>query len=323
MPSFEFTEARYPLRNPFAIARGTKTEARCIVCRVREGDHTGFGEGVPYPRYGEEVNAILAAANGADHNDAEGYREQLTPGAARNAIDVALWDLRAKQSGRPAHLSICADPPRPLVTAYTISLGSVDAMADAARVARGHRLLKVKLGGDDGHDASRMRAVASAASDARFIIDANEGWTAESLPELMREASRMGAVLIEQPLPVGEDAMLSGMPHPVPICADESAHTSEDLDRLVDRYDLVNIKLDKTGGLTEALRMRARARELGFGVMVGCMVGSSLAMAPAVLLAQEADYVDLDGPLLLASDREPSLHYSGSIVSPPERALWG
>ena len=168
-----------------------------------------------------------------------------------------------------------------------------------------------------------MRAVASTTGDTRFIIDANEGWSVDEFPVLIREAARMGASMIEQPFPVGEDAILAELPHPVPICADESAHVTDDLESLRGRYDIINIKLDKTGGLTEALRMRQRARELGFGVMVGCMVASSLAMAPAVLLAQEADYADLDGPLLLARDRQPALHYSGSIVSPPEPALWG
>ena len=323
MVEFEIEEVRYPLRQPFAIARGSKTEAVGVVCRLRDGDSVGIGEAVPYPRYGESIEGVLAQLRGGRGNDPEARRDALPPGAARNALDVALWDLRAKRSGRAAHLAICTDPPRPLTTAFTISLGSVDDMAAAARAARGHRLLKVKLGGGDGHDAARMRAVASGTNDARYILDANEGWSVDELPELMREATRMGASMIEQPLPVGEDGMLAEVPHPVPICADESAHVTDDLAGLRGRYDLVNIKLDKAGGLTEALRMRQHARSLGFGVMVGCMVGSSLAMAPAVLLAQEADFADLDGPLLLAKDREPALHYSGSIVSPPSPALWG
>ena len=324
MIEFEVEEASYPLRMPFAIARGTKTEAATVICTVRDPNGvTGWGEATPYPRYRESVEAVSGALRERIGEGAEATWHALEPGAARNALDVALWDLRAKQTGKRAHLAICADPPRPLLTAYTISLGSVDEMAAAARAARGHRLLKVKLGGGDGQDAARMRAVGSTAFDARFILDANEGWSVDELPELMREASRMGASMIEQPFPVDADGILAEVPHPVPICADESAHTSADLEALRDRYDIVNIKLDKTGGLTEALHMRSRARELGFGVMVGCMVASSLAMAPAVLLAQEADYADLDGPLLLSRDREPALHYSGSIVSPPEPELWG
>ena len=324
MIEFEVEEARYPLRTPFTIARGSKTEAATVVCRVRDADgFVGWGEATPYPRYGESVEAVADALRQHKPNGAEDAWRSLPPGAARNALDIALWDMRAKRTGNRAHLAICADPPRPLLTAYTISLGTVEEMAAAARAAAGHRLLKVKLGGGDGQDGARMRAVGSTGFDARFILDANEGWTAKELPELMREASRMGASMIEQPFPVGQDAMLAEIPHPVPICADESAHTAADLDALRDRYDIVNIKLDKTGGLTEALHMRNRARELGFGVMVGCMVASSLAMAPAVLLAQEADYADLDGPLLLSKDREPALRYSGSVVSPPEPELWG
>lgn len=328
MPSVEVEIASYPIRGAFTIARGSRTEARTVVCTLREGDHVGRGESVPYARYGEdidEVRALIEATSlGTDPTVARAeLRAAMPAGAARNALDCALWDLEAKVTGRPAHMSVCTTPPRPVTTAYTLSLGAVDEMADAARAARGHRLLKVKLGGRDGHDGARIRAVSGAAIDCRLILDANEGWSADELPSLMREAARAGVALIEQPLPVDEDAVLADLPHPVPICADESAHVAADLAALRSRYDYVNIKLDKAGGLTEALAMRTEARRLGFGVMLGCMVASSLAMAPAVLLAQEADLVDLDGPLLLARDREPALHYSGSIVSPPDRALWG
>ena len=324
--------ASYPIRGAFTIARGSRTSAETVICTARLGDWSGQGEAVPYARYGEDVPGVAAQIEGAAvevgspaelQAAREGLRNALPPGAARNAIDCALWDLEAKATGRPAHLAICSTPPRPTATAFTLSLGPVDEMADDARAARAHGLLKVKLGGGDGHDAARIRAVASSAPDCRLILDANEGWTADEMPGFMREAARVGAVLLEQPLPAGEDAALADMPHPVPVCADESAHVGRGLDELVGRYDYVNVKLDKTGGLTEALAMRAEARRLGFGVMVGCMLGSSLAMAPAVLLAQEADLVDLDGPLLLARDFQPALRYSGSIVSPPDRDLWG
>lgn len=314
----------FPLRTPFRIARGTKTEANCVTVRIERDGHVGWGECVPYPRYDETVEGVVAAIEALDENlGRDDLQTVLAAGAARNAVDAALWDLESKTSGRRAHLSICTSPPRPLVTAYTISLGAVGDMAEAARAASGHRLLKVKLGGRDGHDAARIHAVASAASECRLILDANEGWTPDELPDLMLHAARAGVSLIEQPLPADDDTALAGIPHPVPVAADESVHVSDDLAELRDRYDYVNIKLDKSGGLTEALRMRSEARRLGFGVMVGCMVGSSLAMAPAVLLAQEADIVDLDAPLLLSRDRSPALRYTGSIVSPPSPSLWG
>ena len=319
----------HPVRGGFTIARGTRTVAETVVCEARLGAAIGRGEAVPYARYDEttertldEIASLDLGTDQCEHALGE-LQTALPAGAARNAVDLALWDLRAKLTGQAAHLAICEAPPRPMVTAYTLSLGSVADMADAARAARGHSLLKVKLGAGDGHDASRMRAVSSAAPDSRLILDANEGWRPDGMLDLMLQAARIGAIMIEQPLPAGEDAVLGEMPHPVPICADESAHSSDDLASLIGRYDLINIKLDKSGGLTEALRMRREARRLGFGVMVGCMLSSSLAMAPAVLLAQEADYADLDGPLLLAKDRSPGLSYSGSIVSPPSRELWG
>lgn len=319
----------YPVRGSFTIARGSRTVAETIVCEARAGEHLGLGEAVPYARYEETREGCLSSISDLgplpDQVDEALAHVQtaMPPGAARNAVDLALWDLRAKANGVPAHSAICSVPPRPLVTAFTLSLGSVVDMADAARAARGHRLLKVKLGSDDGHDAARVRAVSTAAPDARLILDANEGCTPDSLGELMREGARAGAIMIEQPLPAGSDDVLSSIPHPVPVCADESVHVAADLARAAGRYDYVNIKLDKSGGLTEAIAMRAEARRLGLGVMVGCMLSSSLAMAPAVLLAQEADLADLDGPLLLAKDRSPGLTYSGSIVSPPQRPVWG
>ena len=317
---------RFPINGKFRISRASKTEAEVVVCQITSGEFRGLGECVPYSHYGETVESVLEAiretAEGlGDRITHDSLLESLSPGAARNALDCALWDLRAKTTGRHAHLLACHQPPRPVETAFTISLDHLDAMADAARAASRRPLLKIKLGGE--HDISIMHAIAAAAPRSRIIADAIEGWTPENLPELMREAARVHIAMIEQPLPAGQDEILASMPHPVPICADESAHVASDLEKLGDRYDAINIKLDKSGGLTEALRMRDRARDLGFGVMVGCMVGTSLAMAPAVLLAQDADYVDLDGPLLLARDRSPGLDYAGSIVSPPRADLWG
>ena len=245
----------------------------------------------------------------------------MKPGAARNALDCALWDLEAKSGGVSVAARVCAAPPRPLETAYTITLGTPEAMAAQAAAQAARPLLKVKVGTAD--DEARIAAVAAAAPQSRIILDANEGWSADNLARHLDIAARCRVVLVEQPLPAGKDEALRDRPRGVPVCADESLHVADDLDRLAGLYDAVNIKLDKAGGLTAALALRERARALGFKVMVGCMVGTSLAMAPAVLLAQDADFVDLDGPLLLARDRRPSLAYEGALVYPPEPALWG
>ncbi|MDN2567845.1 dipeptide epimerase [Aquibium sp. A9E412] len=317
---------RFPIAGVFNISRGSRTEAEVITCTIAEGGHRGRGECVPYARYGETLDSVREAIESVGGALAEGAgREEIQTlmpaGAARNAVDCALWDLEAKRAGSRVHMRACRVPPRPVTTAMTISLDTPDEMAAQAR-ANAHRpLLKVKVGGDN--DIARIHAVAGAAPHARLIIDANEGWTPDNIRENVLAAAEYRVALIEQPLPVDDDALLRDIPHPVPICADESVHTVDDMDRLLGRYDAVNIKLDKTGGLTAALALRERAHELGFSVMVGCMVGTSLAMAPAVLLAQEADFVDLDGPLLLARDRSPGLTYSGSLVSPPSPALWG
>jgi L-alanine-DL-glutamate epimerase-like enolase superfamily enzyme len=245
----------------------------------------------------------------------------LPPGAARNALDCAMWDLEAKISGTSVAAELGITNPRPLVTAYTLSLGTPESMEAAARAAADRPLLKVKLGGE-GDDA-RIAAVRRGAPLARLIVDANEAWPAASFDLLMRACRDARVELIEQPLPVGADDLLRERERLVPVCADESLHSAEDCALLADRYDAVNIKLDKTGGLTEGFGVLAAARANGLSVMVGCMVGTSLAMAPAMLLAQQADFVDLDGPLLLARDREPGLDYRGSLVSPPAAALWG
>jgi L-alanine-DL-glutamate epimerase-like enolase superfamily enzyme len=245
----------------------------------------------------------------------------MPAGAARNAVDCALWDLEAKRSGVPVRSLPGLRAAGPVATAYTLSLGTPEAMAAQARANAARPWLKVKIGGDG--DGPRIRAVAAAAPASRIILDANEGWTPDNLAENIATAAECGVALIEQPLPAGRDEALRTADRRVPICADESVHTKADLAALAGLYDAVNIKLDKAGGLTEALALRDEARRLGFGIMVGCMVGTSLGMAPAVLLAQDADFVDLDGPLLLARDRSPALRYEGSLVHPPETALWG
>ncbi|PDQ20975.1 dipeptide epimerase [Mesorhizobium sanjuanii] len=317
---------RFPIAGTFTISRGSKTEAEVITCTIGQGSHSGRGECVPYKRYGETMDGVRAAIEAmrqqiAGGIDRVGLLDAMPAGAARNAIDCALWDLEAKITGTPVAQAIGAVPSRSLETAYTLSLGEPEAMAAQARANAMRPLLKVKIGGDN--DMARIRAVTEAAPQSRIILDANEGWTDDNIVENLAFAAKQGIALIEQPLPAGRDGILRHIAHPVPICADESVHEAKDLASLVGLYDSVNIKLDKAGGLTAALALRDRARELGFGVMVGCMVGTSLAMAPAVLLAQDADFVDLDGPLLLARDRVPGLVYQGSLVSPPDPALWG
>ena len=317
---------RFPIAGTFTISRGSKTEAEVVTCVVVDGSHAGRGECVPYRRYGETVEGVLAAIEAirpaiASRMTREELRAAMPAGAARNAVDCALWDLEAKASATPAWRKVCAMPPRPLVTAYTLSLGDPASMAEQARANANRPLLKVKVGGDG--DMERVRAVVAAAPASRIVLDANEGWSEANVLPHLEECARLGVSLVEQPLPAGQDGILRSIPHPVPICADESVHTTSGLEALAGLYDAVNIKLDKAGGLTEAIAMRGKARALGLSVMVGCMVGTSLAMAPAVLLAQDADYVDLDGPLLLARDRVPGLVYEGSLVSPPEAGLWG
>jgi len=316
----------FPLKRAFNISRGAKTAADVVTCAITDNGVSGWGECVPYKRYGETVEGVLEAIEALAGPISEGMTRQdlqnvMKPGAARNAIDCALWDLEAKLSGIRVATTACHILPRPVRPAIWSRRWEPAEMADEARAHSSQKLLKVKVGTSD--DRARMHAVASAARDAEIILDANEGWDESNIREHLLLAAELHIGLIEQPLPAGKDDILAHIPHPVPICADESVHTVADLQSLSDRYDAINIKLDKTGGLTEALLMRDRARELGFGVMVGCMVGSSLAMAPAVLLAQDADWVDLDGPLLMAKDRSPGLTYSGSLVSPPSPDLWG
>lgn len=315
-------EEHFRLAQPFAISRGSKSVARVVGVTIARHGAIGSGECVPYARYGETVDSVLAAIRAlpAGITRAE-LQEALPPGAARNAVDCALWDLAAKTSGRPVWEIAGLDRPGPLVTAWTLSLDTPERMrAEAARNAS-RPVLKVKLGTAD--DPARLESVRAGAPAARLIVDANEGWSADDWARLQPHLRRSGVALVEQPLPAGDDAALSARPRPVPVCADESCHTRADLAGLRGRYDVVNIKLDKTGGLTEALALRDEARRQGFGVMVGCMVGSSLAMAPAHLVAQGADFVDLDGALLLARDRVPPLLHDGAGLHPPDPALWG
>ncbi|WP_026481435.1 N-acetyl-D-Glu racemase DgcA [Ahrensia sp. 13_GOM-1096m] len=324
MLKIKIEKQSYPIRGEFRISRGAKTQAEVILCQIEQDGLIGSGECVPYSRYGENMDSVfdqISAIKHGDMNEVEAQVTSLKPGAARNALDCALWDWKAKSTGKTVADQICAMTPRPVETAFTLSLDTPGRMADAARAASHRAVIKIKLGGDN--DIACMHAVTANAPSSRIIIDANEAWTSDIFAKMMREASRLKIALIEQPLPVDDDDILLDIPHPVPICADESIHTCEELGNLRGKYDFVNIKLDKTGGLTEALKLRDKARELGFGIMVGCMVGSSLAMAPAVLLAQDAEFVDLDGPLLLAKDRSPALHYFGSTVSPPTPSLWG
>ncbi len=314
----------WPIAGAFVIARGAKREATVVVARVSDGTITGRGECVPYARYGETVVGVRDAIVGlrGTLHDRASLAQQMPAGAARNALDCALWDYEAKRSGTSAAQLCGLAPPHPVTTAYTISLDSAEAMAEKATAAgaRTMPILKLKLGG--AGDAARLRQVRAACPQARLIADANEAWTPELLPSLMAIAAETGVELIEQPLPAGADAALVG-PRVVPVCADESLHDRAGLDALVGRYDAVNIKLDKAGGLTEALALAAEARGRGFRIMVGCMVSTSLAMAPALLLAQGADWVDLDGPLLLARDRALALRYEGALMHPPEPQLWG
>jgi L-Ala-D/L-Glu epimerase len=314
---------RWPIAGNFAISRGSKREASVVVARLSDGRTAGRGECVPYARYGETTASVLAAIGAvtAVGLDRASLSQRLPAGAARNALDCALWDYEAKGTGRSAASLAGIGALKPVTTAYTISLADAEEMAAKARSQRHMPLLKLKLGG--AGDAERLRRVRAACPYTRLIADANESWSPELLPKLMAAAADTGIELIEQPLPAAADAALAAISHPVPLCADESVHTVADLDRLSGRYEAVNIKLDKTGGLTEALRLAAEARVRGFKVMLGCMVATSLAMAPATLVAQVADWVDLDGPLLLAKDREPCLSYRGALLDPPKAELWG
>jgi L-Ala-D/L-Glu epimerase len=319
---------RWPLAGAFTISRGSKTEAVVVVAELTDGAHLGRGECVPYARYGETPDGIVAAIEAMRPAvraglDRAALQTELPPGAARSALDCAYWDVNAKKTGRRAYELAGLAAPAARLTAFTISLAPQAAMAAAAERAAAYPLLKVKLGGSDREDSKRIAAVRRAAPGAELIVDANEGWNAENLAENLAACADCGVTLVEQPLPEGRDEPLSCIKRPVPVCADESARDRASLAGLAGKYDVVNIKLDKAGGLTEALALVAEAEQQGFGIMIGCMVATSLAMAPAMLVAQRARVVDLDGPLLLAKDRVDGLRYDGGLVHPSERALWG
>jgi L-alanine-DL-glutamate epimerase-like enolase superfamily enzyme len=326
VPILEARIEHWPIEGNFTISRGAKTEAVVVVANVTHGNTTGRGECVPYPRYGETPEATLAAiiamkdAIGRGLNR-EALQAAMPPSAARNALDCALLDLEAKQIGIRIWDRLGRLAPRPTVTAYTISLGSPETMAAATAKAAHRPLLKIKLGGEG--DSARITAVRQAAPDSELIVDANEAWTEANLEQNLAACAKAGVTLVEQPLPAGQDGRLAQIQRPIAVCADESVHDRASLGTLRERYDAVNIKLDKTGGLTEALAMADAAAAQGFDIMVGCMVATSLAMAPAMLLAQQARFVDLDGPLLLKRDRDNGLRYDGSLVYPPDAALWG
>ena len=312
----------FRLAQAFTISRGSRTEAKVLTVRVTRDGVTGWGECVPYARYDETLESVEAQIRALPGEiDRAALQEALPAGAARNAVDCALWDWEAKRTGRRVWEIAGLPRPGPEITAYTLSLDTPEAMqAQAAEHA--HRpLLKIKLGTPD--DMARLEAVRAGAPSARIIVDANEGWTAGIYAELAPHLARLDVALVEQPLPAGEDEALLGLDRPVPLCADESCHDRASLPGLRGKYDMVNIKLDKTGGLTEALSLRDAARAEGHDVMVGCMVGSSLAMAPAVLVAQGATVTDLDGPLLLAEDRDVPLVFDSAGVHPSDPALWG
>ncbi|MDO8534765.1 MAG: enolase C-terminal domain-like protein [Xanthobacteraceae bacterium] len=325
MRSLSVRSERWPIAGHFTISRGAKTEAVVVVAEIHDGPAAGRGECVPYARYGETSAGVIAAIERlgpriAAGLDRAGLQSALPAGAARNALDCALWDLEAKRLRRRAWEIAGLDPPQPVVTAFTISLAAPAAMAEAARKS-GLPILKLKLGAPG--DAERLQAVRAAAPAATLIVDANEGWRSGNLAENLSACAAAGVALVEQPLPAGDDAALAAIPRPVPVCADESVHDRATLPRLGGKYDAVNVKLDKAGGLTEALALVEAAARAGFEIMVGSMVATSLGVAPALLLCGRARFVDLDGPLLLARDRPEGLAYQGSRILPGGPELWG
>ena len=316
----------WPLAAVFTIARGSKTAAEVVTVTLEQDGAVGRGECVPYARYGETVEGVIAELEAAraailGNRDRAAVPALVKASAARNALDCALWDLEAKRRGRAVWQLAGLPQPLPLVTAYTLSLADPAAMGEAAAAAAGRPLLKLKLGGRG--DRERLAAVRRSAPAARLIVDANEGWAETELPAMFAACAEFGVELIEQPLPAGRDAALAEIERPVPVCADESIHVAADVAELAGRYDAINIKLDKTGGLTGALALADAAAARNMRLMVGCMVATSLSMAPGFLVAQRADYVDLDGPLLLRRDRVPGIRFDGSVMSPPPPELWG
>jgi L-alanine-DL-glutamate epimerase-like enolase superfamily enzyme len=317
----------WPIKGSFRISRGAKTESEVVVVEITDGRTTGRGEGDPYPRYGEAVSGVVADIEKLRSDIEQGLtrvelQKRLPAGAARNAVDCALIDWEAKASGKSAADLLGLPAPLPVRTAFTLSLDTPEAMAHAAAIAaQTYRTIKLKIAG--AGDLERVEAVRTSAPSARLIVDANEGWSLDDLNRLPPELARLGVALIEQPLKAGEDDALLGFKSPVSLCADESCHTRADLPRIIGRYSHINIKLDKAGGLTEAVALAQEATAAGLKLMIGCMVSTSLSIAPAMLLARLAELVDLDGPLWLARDRTPGLVYRGDELLPPTRELWG
>jgi len=319
---FETSIDTFPLAQVFRISRGSRTEAKVVRVTLRDGDFVGQGECVPYARYGETPDSVVTQLEELnDPFDHRGLPDVIAPGAARNALDCALWDLAAKRAGKRVWDLLGMVEPGPEITAYTLSLDTPDAMQAQAAKNAFRPLLKTKLGGEG--DVARIEAVRRGAPDARIIVDANEGWSADAYRDVAPVLVKLGVTMVEQPFPAGDDGVLAELDRILPVCADESCHDAGSLNALAGKYDMINIKLDKTGGLTEALSLRTAARAQGFEIMVGCMVGSSLGMAPAVLVAQGAAVTDLDGPLLLKEDRPFGLAYDDAGVHPPVAELWG
>tara|TARA_R110000751_G_scaffold221868_6_gene324244 strand:+ start:1174 stop:2154 length:981 start_codon:yes stop_codon:yes gene_type:complete len=326
MLKLDVEEQVFPLAEVFTISRGSRTDARVVVATLSDDVHTGRGECVPYAHYGESVDSVIAQIESMSDGlmagmDRLGLQSRLPAGAARNALDCAFWDLEAKRAGKPVWELAGIDAPKAQVTAFTLSLDAANVMREKARLHAARPLLKLKLGGEG--DIERLRAVREGAPEARIVVDANEGWSRETYARLAPVLLELGIVMVEQPLPAENDAPLAEIDRPLPVCADEACHDRTSLPNLVGRYDMVNIKLDKTGGLTEALALKQEALAQGFEIMVGCMVGSSLSMAPALLVAQGAAVVDLDGPLLLAQDREHGMRFDAEGIHPATSALWG
>ena len=312
----------FPLAQVFRISRGARTQAEVVTVTIEKDGMTGRGECIPYARYNETLESVIKQVESLPADiDRETLQDTLPPGAARNAVDCALWDFECKKRDQRIWKIAGIQVPEQKITAYTLSLDEPEIMFEQAEKNSNRPLLKIKLGTQN--DMPRLEAVRKGAPDSAIIVDANEGWDAELYSQLAPELVRLGVKLVEQPLPADKDDDLIGLPRPLPICADESCHDRKSLEKLIGKYDFVNIKLDKTGGLTEALQLKDKALEAGFKIMVGCMVGSSLAMAPATLIAQNATFVDLDGPLLLEQDRRHGLFYDESWVHPPLKDLWG
>ena len=325
--SFNIHIEAWPLAGAFRISRGTRKVSDVLMVEVNDGNYVGRGECFPYARYGEDIDSVQKQLNSVRSEIEHGLDRQallnvLAPGAARNAVDCALWDLEAKRAGVRVWDLADLPAPEPVTTVYTLGVDEPAIMGERARENSDRPRLKLKMTGD-GADLERVRNIHKNAPNARLVVDANEGWSIEQYLEYAPQFKELGVEMIEQPLPSTDDEQLSGVDRPIPVCADESCHDRATLKSLVGKYDMINIKLDKTGGLTEALNLRDAALKQGLSIMVGCMIGTSLAMAPGILVAQEAAIVDLDGPLLLAEDRAPGLSFTGSIIHPPETRLWG